>query len=132
MRYSFSDLPTVYVRVTGLNGKKAELRAIVSTGATECMISTKDAVSLGYRFLHDLQLHSHIGMKSAVTAGYLVDMPPITLKEVALGDLSATDVEALAYDVPDIAGIDVVLGASFLRHFNLTFNFKDGSFEIGP
>jgi predicted aspartyl protease len=131
MKYPLSGLPVVYVKVTGLNGKKVELRAIVSTGATECMISTKDATMLGYYFNYNLQERSKEGTKEAVTAGYLVDMPPIVLKEVTLGDLSATDVQAFAYDVPDIAGIDVVLGASFLKHFNVSFNFKDGFFEIG-
>jgi predicted aspartyl protease len=131
MKYSFGELPIVFVRVTGLNGKKAELKAVVSTGATECIISTKDATMLGYRFNYNLQERSTEGTKEVVTAGFLVDMPPIVLKEVTLGELSATDVKAWVYDVPEMAGIDVVLGASFLKHFNLSFDFKNGFFEIG-
>jgi predicted aspartyl protease len=131
MKYFFSGLPTVYVKVTGLNGKKVELKAVVSTAATECIVPTKEAMMLGYRFNYDLQDRSSEGTRRVVTAGYLVDMAPIVLKEVTLGDLSATDVEAFAYDVPDNAGVDFVLGASFLKHFNLAFNYKDGYFEIG-
>ncbi len=130
MMYPLKGLPLVFVRITGLNGKKAELRAVISTGASECLISTKDATMLGYRFNYNLQERSTEGTKEVVTSGYLVNMPPIVLKEVVLGDLTATDVEAMAYDVPDIAGIDVVLGASFIEHFNLSFDFKGGVLKI--
>jgi predicted aspartyl protease len=136
MKYPLAKLPVVYVRVAGLNGKTMEVRAIVSTGATECIITTRDALELGYTIPPDLYSRSEKaskeGIETTVTAGYLVDMARLLLKEVRVGDLSVKDVEALAWDIPENAGVDAVVGVSFLKNFRMTVNFKEGFFEIEP
>lgn len=118
---------TVFVQIVGLNGKVRELQAVLDTGSVYTLIYWKDAIQLGYGAVYEsgLGVAEGVGVR-AITPAILIDVPLISLKEVKVGGLTATNVEAVVYNLPEMSGIDVLLGISFLKNFNITINYARG------
>ena len=125
------DDPIVFfIRVKGPKGIR-EFRAVLDTGSTDSLIPLQDARALGYDAYFDPFTRVGEG-KRAVSKTDLFETDEIVLEEVFVGDLIAKDVKALAFDMPKSAGIEAVLGLSFLRHFNTQINFEEDYLEIQP
>jgi len=126
-----ADKPIVFfIRVKGPKGIR-EFQALLDTGSTDSLIPLQDARDLGYDAYYDDFSKTGEGTKAITTLG-VYETDEITLEEVAVGDLVAKDVKALAFDLPKRAGIEAVLGISFLRNFNTCINFEQGYLTIEP
>lgn len=96
--------------------------AIVDTGATAILLSTRLAEQIGF----DLSEGSR---RDATTVGGVVPMSHVTLEEVAVGQLRIRDVAAVCYDIPG-RPVAALLGMSFLQHFRATLSVKEGYLEL--
>ena len=105
----------VFVRIEGKEAVR-EQPAIIDTGATHTLIPTEDAIDLGY----DL---SSAPRFPVATASGIIQAPKIVLKAVSIGELRATDVAALCYDIPNL-NVRSLCGLSFLEHFKIVLDFK--------
>ena len=64
------------------------------------------------------------------TASGVVSVPLLAVKSLSFGTMSANDVEVVVHDLPERSRLDGLLGLSFLRHFKLFLDFKEGVLEI--
>jgi hypothetical protein len=55
----------------------------------------------------------------------------ISMKEVAIGVFSKQNVDFIAYDIPQVARYDVILGKSFLTSTELSIDYAASSIRIG-
>jgi clan AA aspartic protease (TIGR02281 family) len=114
---------TLFVRVIGLSGKTRELRAVLSTGSTVCLLPVKDAIQLGYTISYNPLLDE--GEKIvAATANGVIETSVVTLQEVRVGHLAVKNVKASLSDLPMPSGIEMILGANFLSNFKITLDYK--------
>ncbi|MFP4057769.1 MAG: TIGR02281 family clan AA aspartic protease [Candidatus Brocadiia bacterium] len=111
----------LFVKLRGPAGSR-ELLAILDTGATYSVIPTNVALRIGYEIARAARVR-------VITANGLVEAPKVCLAEASVGELRATDVEALCYDMPG-AQVSALLGLTFLRHFRLTLDLKGGLMDI--
>lgn len=120
---------TLYAQVTGLNGKVRELRAVINPAATCSLISYKDGFELGYPITYEPM--TGIGERLTIaTPNGIVETSILSLEEVKIGELVAKKVKAGLQDLPEQSGVDLVLGASFLENFTVTFDYKKGMLTI--
>lgn len=54
----------------------------------------------------------------------------IKLAEVEIGMMSFKNVDFLAYDIPQVAGFDVVLGQNLLRFLKLEFDYSKSQLRM--
>ena len=54
------------------------------------------------------------------------------MEEIGVADAVAKNVKALAYDIPKLAGVEAILGLSFLKNFKTTIDYKKGYPTIEP
>ncbi|MBI2183405.1 MAG: retropepsin-like domain-containing protein [Thaumarchaeota archaeon] len=120
---NLTNPPSLFVRVEGSNGER-ELRAILDSGATICLIRRSDALELGYQALYEKWMPFMGEGGPAVTNGYIVDAPIVTLSEVSLGKITKKNVRTLAFELPEEGGIDFVVGTNFLKNMKVTMDFS--------
>jgi predicted aspartyl protease len=132
MRLKISeDKPVVvFVRIKGPKGVR-ELRAVIDTGSTDCLIPLQDARSLGYDAYFDPFTRVGVGFRG-ISKTDIFETDRITLEEVSIGGLTAKDVRSMTLELPKWGGIEGVLGNSFLRHFKTCFNFEEGYLDLEP
>jgi len=132
MRLKISaDEPIVFfVRVKGPKGTR-EFRAVLDTGATDCIIPLQDARALGYNAYYDAFTRTGEG-KRGISKTDIFETDEIVLEEISVADLTARDVKAMTHELPKWSGIEGVLGMSFLSHFNTCLNFEQGYLDIEP
>ena len=65
-----------------------------------------------------------------VTASGIERVPLVEIPMIGLAGQTATKVKAVVHDLPQKSYVDGLLGLSFLRNFNLTLNFEDGTLEL--
>ncbi len=120
---------TLFVRIKGEKGVR-EIRAVLDTGSQYCVIPLQDARQLGYDayFSPDDPGSGTI----AVTKAELIEVDEIELEEVSVGDLVARNVKSLVWGFPKLAGVEGLLGLSFLEHFRTSLDFKQGLLTIEP
>ena len=124
-----ADEPIVFfIRVKGPKGTR-EFRAVLDTGCTDCIISLQDARALGYNAFFEPFTKTGEGTPG-ISITDIFETDEIVLQEVSVGGMVAKDVKAMTHDLPRLAGIEGVVGISFLRHFNTCLNFADGYLEI--
>lgn len=111
----FTRFPVVFVRLKGKNGSVTECRALIDPVSDYCVIPRPDAFRLGYHeAAHDDPITmppNLVTMNSSVgfSQGMLIRM-----QEAALGDYKVENVDFVVFDLPAMAGYDVILGRSFL------------------
>ncbi|MEM2883532.1 MAG: hypothetical protein QXY08_02985 [Nitrososphaerales archaeon] len=113
----FKDIPTLFVKVVGKNGKQRELRAVIDPAAQYVIIPKVDALHLGYEpgFRETLVgLSEEFGMMLAYTIAGPIEVLDIMINEIRVADLVVKDVLALPHDIPMETGVDVILGHTFL------------------
>lgn len=65
-----------------------------------------------------------------VTANGVIEAPLVTVESIRLADLEAQAVDVICHDIPEIAGIEGLLGISFLQHFRTLIDYTTGVLEI--
>ena len=128
----FSRLPTVFVRITGKGGVVREYFALVSPGSDYSIIPKVDAYRLGHpEAARDEQFTTPPNLVTGVSyAGYWEAMR-IVLEEVEVGGQKVQNVQFVAYDIPQQAAFDVVLGQSLLRSLNLQIDYTKSVIRLG-
>ena len=53
-------------------------------------------------------------------------MPLIKIEKLSLMGKEIENVKTLCHDLPPTSRVDGLLGLSYLKHFKLTIDFKDG------
>ena len=98
-------------------------RMVLDTGASLVMLPWKIATAL------ELEINPKNTIRTT-TASTVESAPLVTIPKMsALGE-EVQGVEALIKDLPPESGVDGLLGLSFLRHFKLTIDFKNGNLSL--
>lgn len=101
-----------------------EIDMILDTGAVYTVIAWDVAKDIGYDPAVSL-LRMPI-----VTANGVIEAPMITIDAIQVAELRVQNVEVICHDIPEIAGIEGLLGLSFLRHFRTVVDYTTGNLEI--
>lgn len=113
----FKDIPTLFVKVVGKNGKQREVRAVIDPASQYVVIPKVDALQLGYEPAYRemlVGLSEEVGYILAYTIAGPIEVLDITIDEIRVGDLVVKNVLAIPYDLPMETGVDIILGHSFL------------------
>ncbi|MHB2036402.1 MAG: hypothetical protein ACYCPW_06625 [Nitrososphaerales archaeon] len=137
MKFPLKDPMILSCRVEGPTGKVRELSAVVDFNSTYCIMPTKDAIDIGYpstanrprewRSPYPDQAPYLLGMRG-VEQGIL-----IKLKRVSVGNIFFENVEtvALEMELSRMLPFDFILGRSFIRDLNVTYDGKNGCLVLG-
>jgi clan AA aspartic protease (TIGR02281 family) len=119
------DIPIVLRRV-GIHGPSGvrEIDVILDTGAVYTVIAWDVAKDIGY----DPAVSKR--RTPIVTANGVIEVPLITVERIQVAELRAKAVDVVCLDIPEIAGIEGLLGLSFLRHFRTLIDYTTGVLEI--
>jgi len=119
------DIPIILrrVRINGPAGLR-EIDMILDTGAAYTVIAWDVAKDIGYDPAVSEQ------RMPIVTANGVIEAPLITVKSIELADLRTEAVDVICHDIPEIAGIEGLLGLSFLQHFRTVIDYTTGKLEI--
>lgn len=94
----------------------ADIRFMVDTGATEVVLTPKDAARIGF----DLRARNFT--RQFNTAGGVIRAAPVTLRRIRIGQLVLRDVEAWVNEAPLFVSL---LGMSFLKRLD-GYEVQDG------
>lgn len=111
------------LRVTGPHGWR-ELDAILDTGAVYTVMAWDVLRDVGYDPARSERT------VSIVTANGVIQAPLVSVEAIELGDLCVADLEVVCHDIPELAGIEGLLGLNFLRHFHVVIDYPNSLLEI--
>jgi clan AA aspartic protease (TIGR02281 family) len=111
------------VKVQGPQGFR-EVDMILDTGARYTSFSWDTLKDIGY----DPAISTE--RIPIITANGLIEVPLLKVKRMSWGNISVEDILVISHNIPQLIGIDGLLGLSFLQHFELFLNFKKGYLEI--
>lgn len=132
MRIPFQRFPTVFVRLRGRNGCVREYRALVSPATEYCVLPKVDAYRLGYpEAARDEPVTEPPNLFRGVTFNGYWEGMLISVKEVAVGAVSRANVDFIAFDLPQVAAFDVILGRSFLSSSSAAIDYAASEIRIG-
>jgi predicted aspartyl protease len=98
----------------GRNGATRELRALLDPAADYCVLPRPDAYRLGYpEAAHDDLISMPPNLITLVSSVGFSQAMLIKIQELALGPLRVKDVDFLAFDLPQAACYDSILGRTF-------------------
>jgi len=128
----FQRLPSVFARLKGRNGSVREYNALVSPSTEYSIIPKVDAYRLGYpEAARDDPVTEPPNLFRGVTFDGFWEGMLISIKEVSIGGLSKQNVDFIAYDIPQVARFDVLLGRSFLESSKLSIDYAASSIRMG-
>lgn len=115
------------LRVVGPGGFR-ELDVLLDTGAVYTVMAWDVLKDVGYDPARSERT------VSIVTANGVIEAPVVSVMAVEIRDLRVTDLDVVCHDIPELAGIEGLLGLNFLRHFRVVIDYPSGFFEIcrGP
>lgn len=119
------EIPIVLrrVKINGPAGSR-EIDMVLDTGAVYTVIAWDVARDIGYDpAVSEKRLH-------VITANGVIEAPAITVQSIEIEDIYAKDVDVICHDIPEIVGIEGLLGLSFLKHFSILMDFKRKILEI--
>jgi len=119
------DIPIILRRVEihGPAGVR-EVDVILDTGAVYTVIAWDVAKDIGY------DPAASERRMPIVTANGVIEAPLITVERMQVAELQAEAVDVVCHDIPEIAGIEGLLGLSFLQHFRTLIDYTTGVLEI--
>ncbi len=119
------DIPIILRRVR-INGPTArrEVDMVLDTGAVYTVIAWDVAQDIGYDPAASEQ------RIPIITANGVIEAPLITVESIELVELRAESVDVICHDIPEITGIEGLLGLSFLKHFRTVVDYPAGIIEI--
>ena len=106
--------------VNALLNKKITASLLVDSGASHVVISEKIARQLGIEDLEDKPTIHSVLADGSITTGF-----SITLDSVKVGDSEVKNVNTTVSKRPPGAGLDGLLGMTFLSHFHLKIDAKE-------
>ena len=116
---------SLLVKVQLNNTRTAQL--ILDTGATMTVLSNNVALDLG------LIANTNTQITTVNTAGGPVQVNVTQIASIQAGTAQVTNVDVAIHDLPDgPAGIDGLLGMSFLNHFLVTLDTTQGKLHLTP
>ena len=119
------DIPIILrrVRINGPIGIR-ETDMILDTGAVYTVISWDVVKDIGY----DPAVSER--RTPIITANGVIEAPLVTVESMELAELRAEKVDVICHDIPEMTGIEGLLGLSFLQHFRTLIAFTTGVLEI--
>ena len=111
------------VQIVGPAGIR-EIDVLLDTGAVYTVIAWDVAKDIGY----DPAVSPR--RMPIVTANGVIEAPLITVDAIEVAELRAERVDAICHDIPEIAGIEGLLGLSFLQRFRTLIDYSVGVLEI--
>lgn len=67
---------------------------------------------------------------SIVTANGVIEAPLITVECIKLAELKGEAIDVVCHDIPELAGIEGLLGLSFLQPVRTLIDYTTGTLEI--
>jgi len=113
------------VKIKGLTGFR-EIDMVLDTGAVYTVIAWDVAKDIGY----DPAISER--RMPIITANGVIEAPLITVESIYIKDLWKESVDVICHDIPEITGIEGLLGISFLKHFRTLIDFNTMVLEITP
>jgi len=111
------------VKVIGPLGAR-EIDVILDTGAANTTIAWDVAKDIGYDpAVSERRIR-------VITANGVIEAPLLTVEAIELEELRTERVDVICHDIPEIVGIEGLLGLSFLKHFRTVIDFTTGVLEI--
>ena len=125
-RYSIDKRKSI-IKISVILSTSKDKRLItmaLDTGASYTMIPWETAEALG--------LQPEISTKKAnmITASGIEKVPVVTVDSIRTFGKLVNNVEVIVHDLPPRSHVDGLLGLSFLKHFKLTVDFRNGYLEI--
>jgi len=111
------------VRVEG-PGAEREIDLIFDTGARFTSLSWETLKDIGY---DPAATEKRVKI---LTANGIIEAPLVNIKKLCIGKLCVKDTEVIALTIPQLAGVDGLLGLSFLSHFKTIIDYKKHILEI--
>jgi len=111
------------VKINGPSGMR-EIDMVLDTGAVYTIIAWDVAKDINY----DPAVSEH--RMPMVTANGIIEAPLITVRSIQIADLRAEGVDVICHDIPEITGIEGLLGLSFLKKFRTLVDYTTGVLEI--
>jgi clan AA aspartic protease (TIGR02281 family) len=97
---------------------------LLDTGAAYTTISWEVAKDLGY------DPGGSPERVSLVTANGVIEAPKLSVQKIVFRELVVPHVDVICHDIPEFAGLEGLVGLSFLQHFRVLLDFKKGLLEI--
>lgn len=118
-------VPIVIPRVK-IEGPKTfrEIDMILDTGAAYTMISWDIAKDIGYDPAGSRK------RTSIVTANGIIEVPLLKVKKIIVKDIAVKNVEVICHNIPEVVGIEGLLGLSFLKEFRTLIDYRKKILEI--
>jgi clan AA aspartic protease (TIGR02281 family) len=119
------DIPIILrrVEICGPAGSR-EVDVILDTGAVYTVLAWDVAKDIGY----DPAISER--RTPIITANGVIEAPLITVERMKLAELEVEAVDIVCHDIPELAGIEGLLGLSFLQHFRTVIDYAKGILEI--
>jgi clan AA aspartic protease (TIGR02281 family) len=111
------------LKVIGPGGFR-EIDVVLDTGAVYTVIAWDVIKDIGY----DPAISKR--RMAIVTANGIIEAPLITVEGIQIADLGAESVDVICHDIPEITGIEGLLGLSFLKGFRTLIDYITGTLEI--
>lgn len=109
---------------TYLEGKIAlHTKFVLDTGASFVVLPWWIATGLGLKI-------NPKKLTATTTASTVENVPLTSIPKVTLLDKTVRNVLCIVKDLPPEAGVDGLLGLSFLRNFHLSLDFKRGLLQL--
>ena len=99
-------------------------RMVLDTGASFTTIPWHLAQALGYQPAISKE------WATITTADGLINAPLIDIDVVDVFGMEAYHITTMVHDLPETSRVDGLLGLSYLKHFKLTLDFKQGILEL--
>jgi clan AA aspartic protease (TIGR02281 family) len=119
------EIPIVLrrLKIVGPAGFR-EIDVVLDTGAVYTVIAWDVAKDIGY----DPAISKR--RMPIVTANGVIESSLITVERIQIADLQAESVDVICHDIPEITGIEGLLGLSFLKHFRTLIDYTTGPLEL--
>jgi len=101
-----------------------EIDVVLDTGAVYTVIAWDVAKDIGY----DPAISER--RMPIVTANGVIEAPLITVESIRIAELQAETVGVICHDIPEITGVEGLLGLSFLKNFRTLIDYTTGVLEI--
>lgn len=102
-----------------------ESKALISPATEYSVIPKVGAYRLGYpEAARDDPVTEPPNLFRGVGCGGYWEGRLISMKEVTIGRMSRVNVDFIAYDVPQVAGFDVILGMSFRASSGIAIDYS--------
>ena len=111
----------IILRRVGLHGPAGvrEVDMILDTGAAYTVIAWDVAKDIGY----DPAIS--VRRISIVTANGVIGVPLLTVERIEIAELTAEANDVVCHGIPEMAGIEGLLGLSFLRKFRTLIDYPE-------